>query len=126
MTAGIIRTPKEFEEASREFEPLFDKAIAGTLTDDEKWRYDTLALFLLDYESRTSIMPDVAPHELVKYSLGLRGLPESDVYQYFDSADTAKAFLAGNYILHAGEMARLHAAYHIPVSCLIPALVSIE
>lgn len=119
MDVRPIRTEADYQWALREIAPYFD--VSPALGSPEADRFDVLATLIEAYEDRDWSTPHVKPADYLRAYMDLRGLTEADLATAIDSSAGAVAALSGERPLPLEAIARLRAAWGIPLDPLVPA-----
>lgn len=115
MDIKPIKTEKEYEEALKEVERLFD-AVSGTPESD---RYEILATLVEAYEDENYSIPLPDPIEAIYYYMESRGLTRADLESYIGSRARVSEILNRRRPLTLSMIQRLHNGLGIPAEVLV-------
>lgn len=115
MDIKPIKTEKEYEEALKEVEHLFD-AVPGTPESD---RYEVLATLVEAYEDEHYPIPLPDPIEAILYYMESRGLSRADLEPFIGSRARVSEILNRRRPLTLSMIQRLHENLGIPAEALV-------
>jgi len=115
MDIKPIKTEKEYEEALKEVERLFD-AVPGTPESD---RYEVLATLVEAYEDEHYPIPLPDPIEAILYYMESRGLSRADLEPFIGSRARVSEILNRRRPLTLSMIQRLHENLGIPAEALV-------
>lgn len=115
MDIKPIKTEKEYEEALKEVERLFD-AVPGTSESD---RYEVLATLVEAYEDEHYPIPLPDPIEAILYYMESRGLSRADLEPFIGSRARVSEILNRRRPLTLSMIQRLHENLGIPAEALV-------
>lgn len=115
MEIKPIKTEKEYEEALKEVERLFD-AVPGTPESD---RYEVLAILVEAYEDEHYPIPLPDPIEAILYYMESRGLSRADLEPFIGSRARVSEILNRRRPLTLSMIQRLHENLGIPAEALV-------
>ncbi|MDP1714780.1 MAG: hypothetical protein Q8L41_08545 [Anaerolineales bacterium] len=115
MDIKPIKTEKEYEEALKEVERLFD-AVPSTPESD---RYEVLAILVEAYEDEHYPIPLPDPIEAILYYMESRGLSRADLEPFIGSRARVSEILNRRRPLTLSMIQRLHENLGIPAEALV-------
>ncbi|MEN8139454.1 MAG: transcriptional regulator [Bacteroidota bacterium] len=111
----IIKTEKEYEDALRALEGVFD-AKPGT---SEAEKAELLVFLISKYEDEKYPIPEVEPVEAIKFVMEAKGLKQKDLIPIFGSKSLVSEVLNKKRDLTLKIIKSLHENLNIPYELLI-------
>jgi HTH-type transcriptional regulator/antitoxin HigA len=115
MDVRPIRTEQQNEAALREIERLWG-APAGSPEGD---RLEVLAMLVEDYERRAYPIPDADPVDILRFAIEDMGRSQKELGELLGSQSRASEILSRKRRLTVEMIARIGAAWHLPVAALM-------
>lgn len=117
MDVRPIRNASDYAWALREIEPYFlNEPEVGSKAGD---RFEVLATLIEAYENRTVDVPDVGPLDVLRFAIESLGRSQRELADILGSKSRASEVLSGKRGLTTDMIAKISAAWHIPVGALI-------
>lgn len=113
----IITSGEELERVSRLVEPLLKKGEART--QEETALCDLLLKLIDDYQERHTIIPDLAPHELLQALLEESGKRQADLVPIFGSRSRASDAVNGKRAISKEQAKRLGEYFRVSPAAFI-------
>jgi HTH-type transcriptional regulator/antitoxin HigA len=111
----IIETDEEFERYVAMMEDL-DRH--DSLTPEERALLALLERLVTDYDDKVEI-PDVPPHEMVRFLMDQRGLKQSDLVSLIGSRAQVSDLINGKRGISKAQAKKLAAFFHTSVELFI-------
>jgi HTH-type transcriptional regulator/antitoxin HigA len=115
MEIKLIKTEKDYQQALKKFEKLFD-APKGTKEGDEA---KLLSILIDNYEKEHYPIEAPDPIEAIKYIMEEKGLSNKDVVQYFGSKSLVTQVLKKERSLSLKMIRALHRGLGLPYEILL-------
>ncbi len=118
MNKQKIETEEENERYLQVVETLMDKGTAN-FSPEEHALFDLLVTLIEDFEGKSYQMPDVPPHERIRYLLEERELRQKDLLPIFGSEGVISDTLNGRRQLTLKTAQKLAAFFNVPTELFI-------
>ncbi|MCX6290363.1 MAG: transcriptional regulator [Bacteroidetes bacterium] len=115
MEIKLIKTEKDYQQALKRFEKLFDAPV-GTKEGDEA---KLLSILIDHYETEHYPIETPDPIEAIKYIMEEKGLSNKDVVQYFGSKSLVTQVLKRERSLSLKMIRALHRGLGLPYEILL-------
>ena len=113
----VITSGNELERASRVVEPLLKKG--GARTPEEMALCELLLKLIDDYQGQHTIIPDLAPHELLQALLEESGKRQADLVSIFGSRSRVSDAVNGKRAISKGQAKRLSEYFRVSPAAFI-------
>ena len=113
----VIKTADELERASCLAEPLLKKG--GSRTPEENALCQLLLRLIDDYQERHSVVPDLAPHELMRALLEASGKRQADLLSIFGSRSRVSDAVNGKRAISKQQAKRLGEYFRVSPAAFI-------
>lgn len=113
-----IQTEEQNERYLDRVEKMMDKG-APNFSPEEHEIFDLLVVLIEEFEEREYPMPDIEPHERIKYLLEEQGLRQKDLLPIFNSEGVISDILSGRRALTLTSVRRLAEFFHVPATIFI-------
>lgn len=115
MEAKIIKTRKEYQQALKRFEEIF-QAKTGTKESDEA---DVLSLLIKTYEDQYFIIHAPGPIEAIRYRMEQQGLTNSDLAEIIGYKSRVSDIFNKKRKLSMSMIRKLNVKLNIPLETLV-------
>jgi len=115
MEIKLIKKEKDYQQALKRFEKLFDAA-KGSKEGDEA---ELLSILIEKYEKEHYPIKAPDPIEAIKYIMEEKGLSNKDVVQYFGSKSLVSQVLKRERSLSLKMIRALHRGLGLPYDILL-------
>jgi HTH-type transcriptional regulator/antitoxin HigA len=113
----VIASAHELERASRAVEPLLKKG--NTRTPEENALCELLLKLIDDYQQRHTIIPELAPHEMLQALLDESGKRQVDLVSIFGSRSRVSDAVNGKRAISKGQAKRLGQYFRVSPAAFI-------
>lgn len=113
----VINKAEELERVSRLAEPLLKKA--GSRTPEENALCQLLLKLIDDYQERHTIIPELAPHELLQALLEESGQRQADLLPIFGSRSRVSDAVNGKRTISKEQAKRLGDYFRVSPAAFI-------
>lgn len=113
-----IETEEQNERYLQIVETLMDKGSAN-FSPEEDALFDLMVTLIEDFEEKTYPMPDVLPHERIKYLLEEKRLRQKDLLPIFGSEGVISDTLNGKRQVTLKTAQKLAAFFNVPTELFI-------
>jgi HTH-type transcriptional regulator / antitoxin HigA len=113
-----IETEEQNERYLQVVETLMDKG-AENFSPEEHALFDLLITLIEDFEAKAYPMPDVKPHERLKYILEEKGLRQKDLVTVFGSEGVVSDTISGRRPISLKTARNLSVLLNVPVELFI-------
>lgn len=113
-----IETEEQNERYLQVIETLIDKG-AANFSLEEHALFDLLVILVEDFEAKTYQMPDVLPHERIKYLLEEKQLRQKDLLPVFGSEGVISDTLKGKRQITLKTAQKLGDFFNVPIELFI-------
>jgi HTH-type transcriptional regulator/antitoxin HigA len=122
LLAEILPRKIETEEQNERYlqivETLMDKGSAS-FSPEEHVLFDLMVTLIEDFEEKTYPMPDILPHERIKYLLEEKRLRQKDLLPIFGSEGVISDTLNGKRQVTLKTAQKLAAFFNVPTELFI-------
>jgi HTH-type transcriptional regulator/antitoxin HigA len=122
LLAEILPRKIETEEQNERYlqivETLMDKGSAS-FSPEEHVLFDLMVTLIEDFEEKTYPMPDILPHERIKYLLEEKRLRQKDLLPIFGSEGVISDTLNGKRQVTLKTAHKLAAFFNVPTELFI-------
>jgi HTH-type transcriptional regulator/antitoxin HigA len=115
MKLKILKTKKDYQNALRRFEAIF-QAKQGTLESDEA---DVLSILIKKYEDENFVMDVPSPLEAIKYRMEQQGLTNKDLAAILGFKSRVTDIFKKHRKLNLTMVRKLHHELNIPLKTLV-------
>lgn len=113
-----IQSEEEYDLMLENINELMSKGEAE-LSPEEDRLLETLAILVEAYEDEHYPMPELAPHELLKYLMEENGLKQSDLLHVFGSSGIASEVVNGKRAISKTQAKKLAEHFKVSVELFI-------
>ena len=113
----VIGSGEELERASRAVEPLLKKG--ESRTQEENALCELLLKLIDDYQERHTIIPELAPHEMLQALLDESGKRQADLVPIFGSRSRASDAVNGKRAISKEQAKRLGEYFRVSPAAFI-------
>ena len=113
-----IETEEQNERYLQVIETLMDKG-AANFSPEEHALFDLLVTLIEDFEEKNYQMPNVLPHERIKYLLEEKQLRQKDLLPIFGSEGVISDTLKGRRQITLKTAQKLAAFFNVPTELFI-------
>jgi HTH-type transcriptional regulator/antitoxin HigA len=115
----VIETREEFDRYVQMMEDLDRRTTAGEpLAPEEEALLALLERLVQDYDDRIEL-PEVPPHEMVKFLMDQRGLRQAALVEVIGSRAQVSAMVSGRRGISKAQAKKLAEFFHVPADLVI-------
>jgi HTH-type transcriptional regulator/antitoxin HigA len=115
MKLKILKTKKDYQDALKRFEEIFQAKTGSTESDEA----DVLSLLLKHYEEKHYVIEAPNPLEAIKYRMEQQGLTNSDLAGILGFKSRVTDIFKKHRKLNLTMVRKLHDELNIPLETLI-------
>jgi HTH-type transcriptional regulator / antitoxin HigA len=117
---SVITSKAELERLTEEVDHLMTKGIKeGELNPEEEKLLELLAVLIEQYEDRHFPMPDVQPHEVLKYLMSENDYKQKDIVHIFGSSGITSEVVNGKRSISKAQAKKLAEFFKVSVELFI-------
>ncbi|HLM03537.1 MAG TPA: hypothetical protein VK400_20955 [Pyrinomonadaceae bacterium] len=117
---SVITSDEELERLTKEVDRLMTKGIKeDELSPEEEKLLELLAVLIEQYEDEHYPMPDVAPHEVLKYLMQEKGYKQKDIVHIFGSSGITSEVVNGKRSISKAQAKKLAEFFGVSVELFI-------
>jgi HTH-type transcriptional regulator/antitoxin HigA len=117
---SVITSETELERLTEEVNRLMSKGIKeDELSPEEEKLLELLAVLIEQYEDEHYPMPDVPPHEVLKYFMQENGYKQKDIVHIFGSSGITSEVVNGKRSISKAQAKKLAEFFHVSVELFI-------
>jgi HTH-type transcriptional regulator/antitoxin HigA len=117
---SVITSDEELERLTKEVDRLMTKGIKeDELSPEEEKLLELLAVLVEQYEDEHYPMPDVPPHEFLKFQMEEKGYKQKDIVHIFGSSGITSEVVNGKRSISKAQAKKLAEFFHVSVELFI-------
>jgi HTH-type transcriptional regulator / antitoxin HigA len=117
---SVISSEEELERLTAEVDRLMTKGIReGELSPEEEKLLDLLSVLIEAYEDEHYPMPEVSPHEVLKFFMEDRELKQKDLVHIFGSTGITSEVVNGKRSISKAQAKKLAEFFKVSVELFI-------
>ena len=117
---SVITSKAELERLTEEVDRLMTKGIKeGELNPEEEKLLELLAVLIEQYEDRHFPMPEVPPHEVLKYLMSENDYKQKDIVHIFGSSGITSEVVNGKRSISKTQAKKLAEFFKVSVELFI-------
>ena len=117
---AVIKNDEELERLTEEVNRLMSKGVKeDELSPEEVKLLELLAVLIEEYEDKHYPMPDIPPHEVLKYLMKENGYKQKDVVHIFGSSGITSEVVNGKRSISKAQAKKLAEFFGVSVELFI-------
>ncbi|HEY0049196.1 MAG TPA: hypothetical protein VGB68_07925 [Pyrinomonadaceae bacterium] len=117
---SVITSDEELERLTKEVDRLMTKGIKeDELSPEEEKLLELLAVLIEQYEDEHYPMPDIPPHEVLKYLMKENGYKQKDIVHIFGSSGITSEVVNGKRSISKAQAKKLAEFFSVSVELFI-------
>ena len=117
---SVITSDEELERLTKEVDHLMTKGIKeDELSPEEEKLLELLAVLIEQYEDEHYPMPEIPPHEVLKYLMQENGYKQKDIVHIFGSSGITSEVVNGKRSISKAQAKKLAEFFHVSVELFI-------